>query len=370
MQYFQRKLQMREKQREQEKAQDTTALQGVGSFSEQSATGGMGQSMAEQRQGAGGFQGERSAFSATVQGDNPNRQIMRDEYGWKMTEDQYKRLNKDTGEFNKSIAQYKRQADQKINQYKSKTQAEIAAEEKRYGSMKTQLTAQEKQAKAELARAREKLGKLPSQDKVFGDWYRKEKMAVTVWDGQNRQGTYWVPRSVVKELNKKVEGTWLDKGKAYGVNVRQGGRMRGQEMHDMLREELNRDKVEQMFWKKPEIQGSYRQSIKDWGAANKQLNTAQSKLNASMAEQKSALHQFNTNIQRSKQNLQYGIKRAQLERDTATAKARSARQGKIDAAKTAYEKRSALRRKAYQNMKNISGHKKTPAQGNQGQTNE
>jgi hypothetical protein len=69
--------------------------------------------------------------------------------------------------------------------------------------------------------------------------------AVRVVNGNNIEGTYMLPKSVIDEMNQKsfnqgdgsYTGNWVDDGKFYNVDVRARGiGPRGQELHDAMRE--------------------------------------------------------------------------------------------------------------------------------------
>ena len=358
MNYFKKRLAAKE----QEKQEGPAPIQGALSGPIGQTQGFSGQQgFADQQQGAGGFAAQKKSFSQTQQGDNPNRQIMRDQYGWKMTNDQFENLEKDTGRFNTEVNKYKAAATKKIGQYKTENEAKIAAEQERYNTTSAQLTAESKKTQAELAAAKKKLGALPSQSKVFSDWYNKDKMQIGVIDESGKlQCTYYVPRTMAKQgIIGHMDGAWdtttKNPGQRFLVSVKQGGRTRGQEVHDMLRNDYSRDNVQKEFWKTPEIQGGYRKTVQNWNTANKQLSAAESKYQQNLQASKSNLSQFQTNIARSRQNLAHSIKSANLSRDTEIAKVKSSRQGKLDAAKSAYQKRSNMRKTAYRNLAKMSG---------------
>ena len=354
MKYFQRKLEAIEAAKAQEKeGQQMGALQGAmgGSLKEQGASGNMGGALSQGRVGGGGFAAKNQAFSRTMQGDDPNRKIMRDDYGWKMTDADYGAVEKQTGDFNKQLDKYRSDYDKQIATYKTATEGQIADETKRYQGFKQEFQKTYDASQSKFKAAEKKLGSMPTQNKIFSDWYNRDKMQVTVIDDNaTRQGTYWVPRTMVKQLNQKLEGVWLDKGKAYGIHVRQGGRIRGQEMHDMLRNDFARSKVEKKFWAEPEVQGAARTTISNWKKANAELGTAKSQWLKTVAQDQKALSDFNYNIKSSQEKLKYQVQSEGIKRDTAIGSARKARQGKIDAARDAYVKRQTAARKSYQNI--------------------
>ena len=381
MNYFQKKLKQIEAAKAQQQDQGPKGALGGemgGSFSEAQATGGMGQSFA-QGGAAGenmgqGFSEQTKAYSRTQQGDDPNRQVMRDDYGWKMTERQYKTLQKDKSAFERQLRDYKTEYNQRIAESKAKGQAQIAAEETRYGKFKEQFASEYaknkgsfEKARGELSKVKEKLGGMPTQDSLFNKFWKDRKMRVTVWDGQKEQGSYYIPRDFVNELHKQVEGSYTGKG-TYRVNVHQGGRMRGQEMHDMLRKDFEKNKVKQEFFADKQYQGKYRDAVKQWDVANRDLQRAQGNLSQQQAawqqtvnKDRNALTTFNYNINKSRQQLERSAKIAGIERDTAVGKAQNQRQGQIDAARGAYEQRASST-----NLANMTGSAK--AKDTQGQT--
>ena len=373
MKYFQRKLEAIEAAKAQEKeGQQMGALQGTmgGSLKEQGASGNMGGALAQGRVGQGGFAAKNESFGRTMQGDDPNRRIMREDYGWKMTDADYGAVEKQTGDFNKQLGKYKSDYNKQIAKYKTATEGQIASETKRYEGFKQKFQKTYDSAKNQFASAekewdaaKKKLGGLPTKSKMFDDWYKKDKMQVGVMDESGKiQGTYWVPRTIAKkQIIGKMDGAWdtttKNPGQRFLVSVKQGGRMRGQEVHDSLRENFTRDKVKEAFWKEPDIQGAYRKSIGQWDAANQKLQSAHTKLSSqksqwlkTVAQDDKALSDFNYNIKSSKEKLKYQVQSEGIKRDTQIGNARNARQGKIDAARKAYETRASAARKSYQNI--------------------
>ena len=374
MNYFKKKLAQIEQLKQQQGDQGTQGALGGevgGSFSEAQSTGGTGASFASQIEGGLGEMGQgfgerTKAFSRTLQADDPNRQSMRKDYGWKMTNRQYDALQKDKSKFDSSIRDYKKQYNTRIGEAKAKGQSQIAAEEQRYGKFKESFAQEYQTNKGKFDAARKKLGSLPTKDSLFNKFWQDRKMRVTVWDGAKEQGSYYIPREFVNEMNKKIEGSYTGKG-TYRVNVHQGGRVRGQEMHDMLREDFRKDRVKGQFFEDPRYQGKYRDTVNQWRTAERDLSRAQSTWQQTVAKDRNALSQFNANIGRSKLQLSNSLKSAAIDRDKGVGIATNRRQGQIDAAREAYQQRASARRQAYTNLAGMTGSAK--AKGTQGQQN-
>lgn len=369
MNYFQKRLKQIEAAKEERQGQGAQGALGSGvsggGFNE-----GEGKSFAAQR-GAQGQMGQSfgqqtKAFSRTQQADDPNRQAMREDYGWKMTGRQYEAIEKDRGKFESNLRDYRQKYDQRIGAAREKGKGEIAAEEAKYQGFKKAFAGEYAKNKSTFESARKKLGSMPSKDSLFNQFWDKTKMRVTVWDGQNEQGTYWVPRPMVNNLHKNVEGSYTGKG-TYRVNVRQQGRTRGQEMHDLLRKDLSKSNVKQEVFKDPSKAGEFQKGINDWRRAESDLNKAQSAWNKTVATDRNALHTYNSNIQRSKLHLDQQLKSAGIDRDKDIRSATVTRQAQIDAAREAYQKRASARRQAYANLAGMTGSAK--AKGTQGQQN-
>lgn len=374
MNYFKKKAQQIQKQRGGSEPQEVQGALGggvgQGGFKATSdATGGTGASFAAQRQDENqmgqGFGQQTQSFSRTQQGDDPNRQIMRDDYGWKMTEAQYSALQKDKAAFDRNIKEYRKMYNQRISAAKAQGDKQIAGEQQRYNQWKQQFASQYQKSKSEFDKARSKLGNTPTKESLFNDWWEKRKMKVHVWDGQNKQGTYWIPRDMVNELHKELEGSYTGKG-AYLLNVRQQGRIRGQEMHDLLRKDFNKGVTKNKFFQDERYQGAYRDKLKQWDSAKRELDKAQGIWQSAVARDRNALSQFNENLARSRAQLDREVKIAGIDRDKNVGQATNRRKGQVDAAREAYQIRAEARRRAYQNMAKMSGTAKPRApQGQQ-----
>ena len=309
------------------------------------------------------FNQQRKAFSGTQQGDDPNRQIMRDDYGWKMTEAQYSALQKDKSVFEKSLQDYRKTYNQRIEEAKRIGNEQITKEQSQYNQWKAQFANEYSTNKKAFDAAKKRLGSTPTTKSLFDDYWAKRRMKVSVWDGQKRQGTYWVPRDAVNFLHKQMDGQYTGKGE-YLMSVRQGGRMRGQEVHDMLRNEYgNKNYMYNKFLKEPEFQGTYKDKVNQYKRALSDHNKQLSLWQQTVQKDRNALSQFNERLAMSRQQLAREEKLAGIQRDTDIGRAENRRKGQIDAAREAYQIRSEARRKAYQNMaKMTTGAKPKPQQ--------
>lgn len=333
MNYFKK----RAERRQAAMAQEGQALQGPGITGE-----------AQGFQGGQGFQENVKSYGATVQGDNPNRRKMRKNYGWRMSDAEYDKLQENEKEFNKAIKGYRSQASTKIGEYRQKSAAEIKRLQGQYGSQKSTYDKSIAHAQRKLFEAKQKLGKMPSQDKIFKDWYQKNSVALRVVDDNGVQGVYSVPKAYAEQIAAKgIEGTWHDKNKAFNVHVRQGGRIRGKEMHELARDLANKDRQKKDFWGNKDVQGSYAQTVKNWSTAANQLKTAESTFETEKQKGASALKQYETNIRLQQIERDKQIKMAQQARDAEINKTRAGRQGEIDANRETFEKQRDRLRQAY-----------------------
>ena len=303
MNYFKKKLEQRRQRMEQQRGGEVQgALGGTVTgegFSQAQATGGTGESFAEQRAGTEGmgqgFAERREAFSRTQQADDPNRLIMREDYGWKMTDKGYGVLEKDRKRFESELQTFKKNYNKRIAEARAKGQKEIAAERNRYSNLKKQFEQQYWKDAHNINKARMKLGAAPTKDRVFNEFWNKRKMRVTVWDGKREQGSYWIPREFVNPLSKKLEGSFTGKG-TWRVNVRQGGRIRGQELHNMLRRDYNKDRVKQQFFKDPRYQGAYKHKLGQWDRAKRDLDKAKAAWQQTAARDRAASRSWDRSL--------------------------------------------------------------------------
>lgn len=294
-----------------------------------------------------------SGFSRTQQGDDPNRLIMRDEYGWKMSNAAYEKMLENEKAFSGQINEYKSVNQKKISQYKSDTTGKINQEQARYETAKAQLAREAEQAQGQLNSARNQLGSLPNHDQIYSNWWGSNKSQLRVYNVANGkvtiEGTYTIPKQYGNNLaDQGLDVVWRNGG--WNLNVIQGGRVRGAEMHSVASQLSDQNKIKQDFWSNESVQGAYKSQIQQWNAANNQLNQAQAALNANKNASASELAQLNTNIALARQKLNTSVTQANQQMNAEIGKVKSARQGQLDAAKKAYEERTAARVSAYKNL--------------------
>ena len=272
-----------------------------------------------------GLSGQVRGFGGRTPGGS-NAMKYRKDYGWRMDQQGYDAMEQQREEFEGKIGAFRRKATGQIQKAKGDYESQRGAFE------------------SEISSARQKLGSMKSIDDVFQSWYNKEKIPVQVVHGNTVEGTYYAPRSVMEEFHRTkgdLMANWVEGGKVYNIEVRQQGRIRGQEMHDLMRNELaNRGKLMEAFVGNPKVAGEYSDYLTKYGAAKRQLETAE-------AKGRQALNQMNQQI-----------RIAEIDRDTQIGKATSARQGQLDAARQAYLDAREARQKAYRGLAGAKWEKK------------
>jgi len=271
-----------------------------------------------------------------------NRAQLRDEYGWRMSDNDYAKMNEG-----------KAQLDSDIKEYETMATKQIASATAQYNENKGTFEAAIKEGEANLASAKETLGKAPTPDSIFNKWFDSTKMKFTVVNADGvKEGTYWVPRALINEQYKAgTNMTFTGKNEAL-VSVVQGGRTRGQEMHELGFALSNKNWLKPQFFENEKFQAGYEQSLDSYYKAVDGLNSAEREFEIAKSNQSKLLSDTNTAIQEAKK-----------ERDHQVNLANQSWEAQVATAREEYQALSQRRELAYASLANMT--KEGGTQGNE-----
>lgn len=304
--------------------------------------GGALQGFSQQGFTSQGFQ----AQGGGTQMPNGTRPVMRDDYGFKMNDRQYEAFEKHKSEMNRSIAEYKAEANKKISAASKQYEENRGKFDSSVKTASEQLAAQ----RAQLEAAQKQLGAAPTPKSMFDKfWSTEKKIPVHVWNGKTIEGTYWAPKSLVVEFDKQSTGKlpvmWTKDG--YILGTSSGGKTIGKEMHEQALNMSSKDAVYKEFIKKPDAWGeSYAKGLNQWKAAQAQLNSAQSKWNTANTQFQVAKSQQEGQLSAYKRS----ISEAEKARDHQVKLVQGKREAQVEALREQYNALSAQRKLAYANL--------------------
>ena len=272
------------------------------------------------------------------------------EYGMKLTPSQAKELRAAEKDFKT-----------RMKDYESGVNASIADANKTLTGAKGELGVAKVDAEGKVKAARGEIdagwGKLKQSEGentvegLFNRWWKgaKKTKVHVVGDGKS-QGVYTMPRDAAERIleDKGINAQRMKNGDM-AIDVRQQGRIRGQELHDSLRIGTSRDSLLTSFAKEKEVGQAIAKNrvvlqkaagqLKD---AERQVNDAESAYKGEVAKQEGAIQKGEFDVQ------QMGKTR---DREVKGAEALSSRQK--EKRKDLYKKWMGARAKAYQALEKM-----------------
>lgn len=256
----------------------------------------------------------QARLDARRQQINQNPSQYRDEYGFKMTDDEYKAFQgKETA------------WDNELKGYESK----IGGYQKEINTARSNLAAEQQAKESEIKSAQSRLDEA-NKVKLSGllDQERAGWTKVNVVSGPNHsvEGTYYLPRKGVEQLHTLPYRYQNYKDGQYYISVKAAnGGNRGAELHSALGKAQS--DVEKAWIEK--AQPEYQKAREAIRTGYDQLNSARAQLINSYNAQLSELYTNETTLLGKQQDI---------------TRARSAHQAELDTYKTDYEKRRKGRR--------------------------
>ena len=292
------------------------------------------------------------AYTSGSGGGQPDRAKFSKDYGIRVTGDQLKELQTADADFEKRIAAFKKGAYDQVNKAKGTLASQKADFTARVAGAQKEL----KGAQGQVKQGWDQVGKAREQatvDNMFKQWFANDKTPVRVVSGNEVQGTYYLPREAVDRLAKDqgLNGAWVDKGKNFNIEVNQGGRMQGQEIHDALREASNPNVLRSQFAQNADVQKAHAQVWKDIKKAEKELQVAERELAQADATIRGDKATGEGDIQKANFEIDEGEKDIGREEK----RSRTLAKGQVEDRAEAYSKWRDARAKAYQVLGQMQG---------------
>ena len=273
----------------------------------------------------------------------------REEYGFRMTGEQLGVIQDAESQFENKISGYSKTVSQKIAEARN----QISKAKGKLAEFDATTGAKIKRARSDVDREWKKFNpaaKAAGSNRGMFDYMMKQgkQVPVRIVSGNDIQAVHMLPKDMVDKMmqDKNLNAAWVDGGKNVNVEVRQGGRIRGKEIH----EAFNRDNMYREFSDSPDAAKTRQEFQSQIREGAKKLNKVEGEIATAEQEVATAKGQAKSQIQRG----EWEVKEAGKERDREIKNARSlAERQKQNQAKN-YRKWRDTRRKAYSQLANIS----------------
>lgn len=302
--------------------QQEGALKGITKFQ---GSGGMGISQ-------GGTKAQEAKYSK--------------EYGMRLTDEQVGELDAAESDFQKRLVDYQTEVNKKI----SEATGAIGEEKSRLSAAAAKGEGEVGKAKGQIKQGWGKWNEAAKQNTVeglFNHWWKAEKkVPVRVVADGKVQGTYVMPKTAAMKImeDKGINGGWVDGGKRLNIDVKQQGRIRGQELHDALRVGTSRDNMLSQFAKNEKVYSALAKNRAELSKAASELKNAENQLAKAETQMRSQVAEQKGNIQRA----EFDTKQLGKTRDREVKGAKQLSERQKEKRAELYQKWLGARRKAYQ----------------------
>lgn len=314
------------------------ALSGFGGGQTQTSHGSFSTPQGEGQsalQGPVAFSGTPGTYHDTSAAAARGSNKFREDLGFRMNKQNYKTLQESLAKFNAEITALDKKA-KKV----------AAANQAKFDKGKAEFDSNVRKEYAKLNKAKQEYQGDLSMERFIelGAFKGKRRVPVRVVSGNNIEGTYHIPKDFVDALEKdkgNLTAGWVDGGKNYNVEVRQGGRIQGAEMHKMVRDMSSPANVMRAVrefdpeeYKK--IEQSHRDARKGWAEAKRSIAEAEGTLGSQVAS-------ANQELEASRK----AIRDAKVADQTYIAKQKQEVKQSLATPKKNYAKRRRARSAAY-----------------------
>lgn len=295
-----------------------------------------------------GFQ--KTTLSNKAKVKDPRR--FREDFGWKMTGDQYDQLVAEGVKFNEQLDVYKNDYTSQIKSWENQARSSLAQDQNRYNQEYGSFQGQYDEGKASIDKARGTLGNPLSAEGFYQQWRASDRREIqVVGPSGDVQATYMGSKAVLDDFHSKkgkdITGNWVDGGSRYNILTYK----RGKEIHDLARDTLsNEQKIKTAFWNSPGVPAQYRASINEYSKAKSYVNNATSQFNEGFSQGQSKFNDWSTALAQQSNSISNSVQSAYNDMNSQIGMARSSRQGKLDAVAQAYKDRRRALASAYANL--------------------
>jgi len=291
-----------------------------------------------------GFSGQQG-FSPQGKGTSGNSSKYREDYGFSIDDEGYAGLEEQRKEWEKALTDYETASGETI-----------AYNKETYEEQKALFDKETEGARATLSTARDDLGASPTMGSLFDAWYSSENLVnVQVVDGDNVEGTYKVPQTVLDgwhndpNTSKSFFSGYTGDG-SYNIEVDHPGGIgtHGGMSHEAAGLMSNLDSLSSEFAKSEGAKSSLAQSVEDWGTANSTLTAAEEAFNLEWATANTELSKMNADIMGAEAGYTSDI-----------TGARSSREAQLESLRANYLDTKERREEGYKTLQDLTYKKGT-----------